>query len=98
MIYLRFYTTTAYLTTLHVVLDYLGIQTEPPHQQSSSTSSIHTMIPRIPNILDSHFDKTGGMYQCRDCNSEHREDDILVHLFTVHGYTHIELLLDEPHN
>ena len=55
------------------------------------------MLPRIPNILDSHFDKTDEMYQCLDCSSEHHEDNVLVHLLSVHNYTHIELLLDEPH-
>jgi hypothetical protein len=82
---------------LHIILDYFESQTESPHHQSNSPSSIQTMLPRIPNILDNHFDETGEMYLCRECSSEHHEDDILVHLLSVHDYTHIELLLDEPH-
>jgi hypothetical protein len=89
--------TTAYLITQHVILDDFELLEESPHHQSSCTPSIQTMLPRIPDILDSHFDKTGEMYLCPDCSSEHHEDDILVHLLSVHNYTHIELLLDEPH-
>ena len=56
------------------------------------------MLRKKPNIRDKHFeyDREKEMFTCRTCASTHSEIDAIAHLMKVHGYNHIDIILDEP--
>jgi hypothetical protein len=55
------------------------------------------MIRRKPNIRDEHFEfnEEDEEFTCKTCGSTYSEIDAIGHLLEVHGYHHIDLLLDE---
>ena len=55
------------------------------------------MIRRKPNIKNKHFDfeQNTEEYTCKSCGSTYSELDAIGHLMEVHGYNHVDIILDE---
>jgi hypothetical protein len=51
----------------------------------------------MPNIREKHFevDEESEEYTCKTCGSTHSELDAIGHLIEVHGYHHVDIVLDE---
>jgi hypothetical protein len=56
------------------------------------------MVRKKSNIQDKHFeyDRENEEFTCKTCGSTHSEMDAIMHLMEVHGYNHIDIILDEP--
>lgn len=55
------------------------------------------MVRRLPNIRKKHFevDEESEEYTCKTCGSTHSELDAIGHLMVIHGYHHVDIVLDE---
>ena len=58
------------------------------------------MIRRKPNIQEKQFEYDRGNedFTCKTCGTTHSEMDAIVYLMKVHGYHHIDIILDEPND